>query len=219
MSLMRLLTAGRSLVGMPHGAVRYRMSDPRAMPKFVRTEGSGSSAASVMAGTSIRSVVGQAGAPGPAKGKATEIGKRSVPVRSSTEPASGGGCGERRGIGNGTADPDGTNRKLDAAASAGKQGCAFVRSKAQGIWNRWLEGFGRWLGKRRAQPSNPAVAPFARAPVQGELSLEKVKVVRNDLSDSDVEIVPSRETRKAKTEPLVASPAPVAENAVVGATS
>jgi hypothetical protein len=40
-----------------------------------------------------------------------------------------------------------------------------------------------------------AVPPFADknvTPVQVELSLEKVKVVHNDLSDADVEIVPMK---------------------------
>jgi hypothetical protein len=30
------------------------------------------------------------------------------------------------------------------------------------------------------------------APVQGELSLDKIKVVRNDLSETDLEVVPLR---------------------------
>ena len=39
----------------------------------------------------------------------------------------------------------------------------------------------------RAKPAMPSVT----APVQGELALETVKVVRNDLSDSDLEVVPA----------------------------
>src|SRR5207249_426760 len=38
MNLLRLLSAGRSLVGLKDSTARYRMSDPKAMPKF----GSGS---------------------------------------------------------------------------------------------------------------------------------------------------------------------------------
>src|ERR1041384_2499165 len=34
MRMVRLLTAGKSLVGSKDGTVRYQMSDPRAMPKF-----------------------------------------------------------------------------------------------------------------------------------------------------------------------------------------
>jgi hypothetical protein len=45
---------------------------------------------------------------------------------------------------------------------------------------------GRWT--LRVNPFKTAPKP-ARTGVQGELSLEKVKVVRNDLSDSDLELV------------------------------
>ena len=34
MNLLRLLSAGRSLVGLKDSTARYRMSDPKAMPKF-----------------------------------------------------------------------------------------------------------------------------------------------------------------------------------------
>src|SRR5882672_2200527 len=34
MKLLRLLTAGKSLIGVQQVAGRYRMTDPRAMPKF-----------------------------------------------------------------------------------------------------------------------------------------------------------------------------------------
>lgn len=38
--------------------------------------------------------------------------------------------------------------------------------------------------------------------VQGELSLDGVKVVRNDLSDADLEIVPAKPARRADLAPL-----------------
>src|SRR5258705_6481708 len=34
MSLVRLLTAGKSLVGLKDGEIQYRVGDPRSMPKF-----------------------------------------------------------------------------------------------------------------------------------------------------------------------------------------
>lgn len=46
---------------------------------------------------------------------------------------------------------------------------------------------GRWALK--ANPFKSSMKPAPRAAVQGELSLDKVKVVRNDLSDSDLELV------------------------------
>lgn len=45
------------------------------------------------------------------------------------------------------------------------------------------------------------MAKGSRTWVQGEFALESVKVVRNDLSDADVELVPARpETRRTKIE-------------------
>jgi len=40
-------------------------------------------------------------------------------------------------------------------------------------------------GKRRPRESDDR---FEKAPVQEELSLDKIKVVRNDLSDTDFEV-------------------------------
>jgi hypothetical protein len=61
---------------------------------------------------------------------------------------------------------------------------------------------GSWLGKRAAQlrawplraPRKPAIPQVPKPSVQAELSLASVKVVRNDLSDSDLdlELVPAQ---------------------------
>jgi len=53
---------------------------------------------------------------------------------------------------------------------------------------------------RLAGPARSTFAPtplFTRAPVQSELCLDRVKVVRNDLSDADLEIVPPKPARSA----------------------
>jgi hypothetical protein len=69
-------------------------------------------------------------------------------------------------------------------------------------WRRLVAIFGLRKGADTASPAR------ARSPVQGELTLEGVKVVRNDLSDADLELVPSRP--KAKTVAVVPTPsAPV----------
>jgi hypothetical protein len=56
------------------------------------------------------------------------------------------------------------------------------------IWNP----ISRWRG------SAPA-APGAPCPVQSELSLDSVKVMHNDLSDADVEVVPIKSRTADKT--------------------
>src|SRR5215510_3975121 len=63
MSLVRLLTAGKSLVGLKDGQIQYRMGDPRSMPKF----GSGKSPFQGKAGAQPgQTEVGQSGAASPA---------------------------------------------------------------------------------------------------------------------------------------------------------
>ena len=62
-----------------------------------------------------------------------------------------------------------------------------------------------WVRKLNPLALLPSRQPGARASrsrsprpvVQGELSLEKVKVMRNDLSDTDLEIVPARPAMKS----------------------
>ncbi|MBI3849051.1 MAG: hypothetical protein HY298_01990 [Verrucomicrobia bacterium] len=52
-----------------------------------------------------------------------------------------------------------------------------------------------YWGRRRCQ-GKPENARLIKAAVQGELSLDKVKVVRNDLSDTDLEIIPVHNREK-----------------------
>jgi len=51
-----------------------------------------------------------------------------------------------------------------------------------------------WFGHRQPAEPKPAIPRFskAQAPIQGELSLDNIKVMRNDLSEADVEVVPMK---------------------------
>ncbi|MCU0783911.1 MAG: hypothetical protein MUF81_07645 [Verrucomicrobia bacterium] len=73
---------------------------------------------------------------------------------------------------------------------------------------RWISEWGEKLNPlprlaKRPRPVKLAVPRLTKAPVQSELSLDKIQVVRNDLSDADFEVVP------AKT-PVAVSPGPTA---------
>jgi len=48
------------------------------------------------------------------------------------------------------------------------------------------------LAKRRCKAAKATIPRFTKPPVQGELTLERIKVVRNDLSDVDLEVVPAK---------------------------
>ncbi len=77
--------------------------------------------------------------------------------------------------------------------SAGAWG--WVRGLRQKTSTLWSGGKAKLSG-RAAHPRStvvkPAISQFSKPPVQGELSLDRVKVVRNDLSEADVEIVPAK---------------------------
>jgi hypothetical protein len=134
MSLLRLLAAGKSLIGLKQQTKQYRDLGPGALPKFE--------------------------------------GKKNV-FRSSPQSDN-------------STQPD--SSKIPAASSEGSPRTTPMPQKdshqpAQPTsWRRKVSGL--WSIK-----SKPAVPRFDKALVQTELSLDRVKVVRNDLLDSDLEVV------------------------------
>jgi|HubBroStandDraft_2_1064218.scaffolds.fasta_scaffold216005_2 hypothetical protein len=76
-------------------------------------------------------------------------------------------------------------------AKTQKMPTVFARPARATTWTEKFNPLSIWRGSTAEVKSSPR-------PVQAELSLEKVKVVHNDLSDVDVEIVPikSRSVRE-----------------------
>jgi len=177
MSLLRLLSAGKSLVGLKPEAARYRMSDPRAMPRF----GSGRNP------FQARKTLSPDAPPAP------------VSTAALTPAVEAPGS---------VATPKVESVTAVAAAETEPQARPEPATVAKSEWKRKLAG---WIGKLRSrrQPKKPKratpVRP-ARGPVQGELSLDSIQVVRNDLSDSDFEVVARKTGPTAK--PAAVAPAP-----------
>ena len=187
MSLLKFLTAGKSLVGGQPSAARYQLLNPRAMPKFESAKNPFRS--------SIRSNTPDA--PGhPSVPDLVSPAKDEIPTTPVPAP--------------------------DRAP-------APVRDSKTHWWSKKFSAAGTWFLPRRGtikaqpQPSNTQPRPSSpsglfpwrrtsapksigprsgKSMVQSELSLETVKVVRNDLTDSDLEIVASQNVG-----------APMAENA------
>jgi hypothetical protein len=103
-----------------------------------------------------------------------------------------------------------------AAPGRMRRGLTGLRERA----NRFFA----WLLHPRPMAAKPAIPRFEPLPIQGELSLDRIKVVRNDLSDADLELVPCAPVAPApapapsalKPEPLLvpataAAPAPAAK--------
>lgn len=140
MSLVRLLSAGKSLVGGQDLEGRYRLPANRALPEFGSAKNPFLTTAPVEAAPAVK--------------PAEPVIPAPVVV---PEPA--------------------PQVKADAPAEA-KPGF-FAR-----LGHR-LAGIGRWF-RRKPKTVFPV---FQRPPIQGELSLDRVRVLRNDLLDTDIEVV------------------------------
>jgi len=178
MSLMRLLTAGKCLDGLREHTLRYKMTDPRAMPKFGQVKKAGGSRPP--SAESQKS--DEPDALSEKNIQAACIGERSDGVRTTVE---GTRVEEKR-----ECLPEPSNRQEL------RNGAPHVVSGPGPISNTLRVGavvaaLKAWLSNRRRLPRRRVVRSNA-SPVQGELALERVQVVRNDLSDADLEVVPMR---------------------------
>jgi hypothetical protein len=182
MSQLRLLTTGKSLVGLTQSESHYRVIPERLLPKF-----------------------------GPVKNPFVSIDK-SEPARQEADKKAAGFSAPSQQTAKLAQLPA---RNLSGSLGvAGSKLAAFLadagRPRPKSGLRLRSAAFGTaWAKKLRALFSRPAPRPaqavLARAtspPVQGELSLERIKVVRNDLSDADLEIV----TRKSPTVRTGATP-------------
>jgi hypothetical protein len=80
-----------------------------------------------------------------------------------------------------------------------------VRSKVKGWWKAALSKAGSVM-KRKPKVEKPAIPAFPEPAVQGELSLDRVKVMRNDLSDADLEVVPAKPSMAAAVAAMAGKP-------------
>jgi hypothetical protein len=173
MSLLQLLTTGKSLVGLKDSEPRYRMTHERMFPQFgparnpfCTTEKPDATRAEACGRSEWAPVSSQSKAdkakPLPAHGPSVVPG-----AAASKSPA--------LVLGSGHCNPaDG------------------VTSRAAALRTKWTEKL-RTLLPRPAGKKVRLTLPAATRPhVQGELALDKIKVVRNDLSDADLEVVPAK---------------------------
>ncbi len=214
MSLLKLLAAGRSLIATKEAQSPYRMRTANLLPKFESPKNPfapkpgaepvnpvtstapiveaplaqplqpkveapkmetislfDAKAAPVPAPAPIV-VPAAAAAAAPVSGKATE----ALPVAVQATKA----------------EP----RKMPAASTV-----AVVPPSKPAPLGEWVKKLNplRLLPAQTHNGNKPLRAKATRPPVQAELSLEKVKVMRNDLSDADLEIMPAKAVRSPAT--------------------
>jgi hypothetical protein len=184
MSLLRLLTAGRSLVGLKKTEVRYHLPGGRALPKF----GSKKNPFRATALPEKAEPQERANQPQESSTGADGVARQQSSAATSVEKEEARGV-ETRGAGG--SDQKDSVKMADerAVVREAPRDSLDVTKRRRGsavkaflLWGRAKKGKVRGLS---------AAKPL----VQGELSLDRVKVVRNDLSESDLEIV--RATRPA----------------------
>ncbi len=182
MSLVRLLTSGKSLVGVQDTPNSYRLTHQRLLPQF-----------------------GPARNPFSSKAKSNGRQAQGLSLRASGgEGASEAGRGVSSSGGMAVAGLQSGARDRTAAGNVGGQELPGVRwHRAAALFNSVRAKLSGWFGAARGKVVKPAIPRFPKPPVQGELSLDRVRVVRNDLRDADPELVPAREPA-APTKPAAA---------------
>jgi len=182
MSLGKLLTTGKSLVGLSHSGSRYHLQKG-ALPKFESAKNPFASKA-------------------PAEPAEREP---RLPKLSSDEAA--GKDARLSTLGALIVD-----RETAAAANRSPVEAPKISEppKVAAPVDSWLKKINPlvWFGNRKPAELKPAIPRFSKShtPIQGELSLDNIKVMRNDLSEADVEVVPM----KARAPKITATPAPQA---------
>jgi len=171
MSLLRLLTTGKSLVGMSDVESRYRLTSQRLLPQFGPARNPFSSRTKAE----------------PAQTEARPLEDHDGNGASVARPALRGPEGEPAAV----LQPGAEHRAVPAKFDP--------RNLARVLWQRAAALLSRWqaklcglLARSGGKAAKPAIPQFLKPPVQGELSLDRIKVVRNDLSDADLEVVPAK---------------------------
>jgi hypothetical protein len=186
--LLRLLTTGKSLVGVRDEDNRYRLSTQRLLPKFGSGRNPFQRPADVESGPAATATANGAGAHPSGVEATAEPAQRPGPPLPAELP------GKRpRAV---AGKPFGTPAPLSSKGPGKEQ----EQSRHTGF-----RRFAGWFSPGTRPPNQPA-GVSVKPPVQCELSLDRVQVVRNDLSDSDLEIV-ARQAVAPKSA-VTARPAP-----------
>jgi hypothetical protein len=184
MSMVRLLTAGKCLVGLKDHTARYRMANAKALPKFGSKESPFRSTTRAPLAEAQQTLLL---APDPEPAAAVVPRAPAAPISTPSAPA--------LQTPTTISTPPDHPPKLEAGGGPG--GATVSRLEKPGTRGRQVSrGLRHWIGWLQARLASlrggtrlARVRRGAIRPVQGELSLDKVKVCCNDLSDSDVEVV------------------------------
>jgi hypothetical protein len=191
MNLWRLLNAGKSLAGSNETKGRYRMGDPRALPTFGTEKNPFRVKATTGTPPQDKLPVSSQPEPQPEELKkekplsAPTVSTQKVPeakpevVKPIAPPQAKPAKAAR------------SSQKPDALMGSAKP----VRKGARALAAEWIARLNPLASFGAARRSRGAARQAIGESKQGELSLDQVLVVRNDLSDCDLEVVAVRSMR------------------------
>lgn len=182
MSLMRLLTTGKTLVDLKATTHRYHMPGKNLLPKFGTVK------------DPFKAAAKNPTAPAP-----VVVVAEARPKPSYTRPVKilAADLKETQRLPESPAKMKETKRLPFVAARNGVQKQNLPPASLNKILGSLVAAAAKWnpLAKwsARKSPAKSAVPRFSKPAVQqGELSLENIKVVRNDLQDTDLDVLPAR---------------------------
>ena len=199
MSLLRLLTAGKSLVGLKDQQSRYVARG--GLPKF------GSKKNPFRA--TVRPDAAPSTVPAQNSTSAPQLAVESQPQNCHATGALNGSCACGAEVVAEAAEVAAAAKEGAADPSAGGEKTEISKPRSvRGVrgWNWGKAAF--WNRRRPARQAPPALG---KPMFQGELSLDGVKVLRNDLSDTDLEVV--------RCKPAVPAPVPAPPSRPVASAS
>ena len=203
MSLGKLLASGRSLAGGPTLG-RYNVSERNRLPKF-------GSAKNPFAQPAAKSTVDlpMADVPAPMAAPTSPVPAPANVAPSANSPFFAPDHKQTQIIPQ-LPKPTWMQRVNNAKAAIialGKRGWTMAMAGAAKLWDFSLNLLSRMKPVRRKEPQS-VIPRFGKPAIQGELSLDNVKVLRNDLEESDLEIVTAQTGTSTQVAPSVAPMTP-----------
>ena len=160
MSLLRLLAAGKSLVGLKQADSRYKVTSDRLLPQFESKKNPFRSRSDAVQNP-----------------PATLLEAAIRPRDSAPEELTDAGS-------------DCCNHPKENSAKEGSMAAGKEESRSLADWASSLAGrITKGMHRPPAKSAKSAIPKLSKPLVQGELSLDRVKVVRNDLADTDLDII------------------------------
>jgi hypothetical protein len=185
MSLVRLLTAGKSLIGLQAPKTRYHLHTQRPFPQFGSNR------------NPFRTTTRPEQAPA-----ASGSSFQQPPLTPTLSPSPGERGNNPPPVPKIQTDNERTGKSSDLLPNSSTTEIKGNISPAPNIQvpkPRPVSRLGEWFGWRRSRATRALGKLSQKALVQGELSLDRVRVVRNDLTDSDLEVVSVRRAAKPQS--------------------